>query len=342
MDWRFKSALLEAVSRLPPSASYATYYWLQRRLGRSQVVDVSTKLRHGILTWKYVLAQGRDPRGKVFFEVGSGRTLLVPLAYWLMGARRTISVDLNRYLSQEMVHESLRQIAADTGRIRELFGDLLDDARFDAILELGRQRDWPLERFLDLCQIEYIAPGDAADTGLPAGSVDVHTSYTVFEHIPEHVLRRILAEGNRITADSGTFVHRIDYSDHFYTFDKGITTINFLQYSDRAWRLFAGNRYAYTNRLRHDDLLRLFEQAGHRIVDARPDVDRRALELLRSGTFRLDERFSAKSDDVLSISAAWIVSAKESPAAVLAPAQPKAPASPRQQVSHFRESPASV
>ncbi len=342
MDWRVKSALLEAVSRLPPSASYATYYWLQRTLGRSQVVDVTTKLRHGVLTWRHVLAQGQDPRGKVFFEVGSGRTLLVPLAYWLMGARRTISVDLNRYLSQDMVQESLRQIAADADRIRELFGDLLDARRFDAVLDLARQRDWPLSRFLDLCQIEYIAPGDAADTGLPAGSVDVHTSYTVFEHIPEDVLRRILAEGNRITGDSGMFVHRIDYSDHFYTFDKAITTINFLQYSDRAWRLFAGNRYAYTNRLRHDDILRLFEEAGHRIVDAQPDVDRRALELLRSGTFRLHERFSAKLDDVLSVSAAWIVSAKEAPASTRASAHPTALTNPRQQVSRFCASPSAV
>ncbi len=311
MNWRLKSALLQAIERLPSSASYATYYWLQRHLGRSQVVDVTTKLRHGIATWTHVTDQGRDPRGLTFFEVGSGRTLLVPVAYWLMGARRTITVDLHRYLSLDMVRESLRLIAADQVRIRALFGNRLDSSRFDAMLDLGRRRDWPLETFLDLCSIEYIAPGDAADTGLPSGSVDVHTSYTVFEHIPEDVIRRILAEGTRITGDHGIFVHRVDYSDHFYTFDKGITTINFLKYSDRAWRAYAGNRYAYTNRLRHDDMLRLFEDAGHRIVATRPDVDERALALLRSGTFRLNERFSAKPESVLAISASWIVSAKE-------------------------------
>lgn len=58
-------------------------------------------------------------------------------------------------------------------------------------------------------------------------------------------------------------------------------------------------------------MLRLFEDAGHRIVATRPDVDERALALLRSGTFRLNERFSAKPESVLAISASWIVSAKE-------------------------------
>lgn len=313
MDWRVKAALLGAVSRLPSSVSYGTYYWLQRNLGRSQVVDVVTKLRHGVATWTRAVAQGQDPRGKVFFEVGSGRTLLVPLSYWLMGAQRTVSIDLNRYLSRDMVGESLRQISSDADRIRGLFGDLLDAGRFDALLAFGRRHDWTLDAFLDLCQIEYIAPGDAADTGVPSGSIDIHTSYTVFEHIPPEILRRILAEGNRITSETGMFVHRIDYSDHFYTFDEAISAINFLQYSDRAWRFYAGNRFAYTNRLRHDDILRIFEEAGHCLVDVQPDIDRRALEVLQRGTFRLDERFTRKSNDVLSISASWIVSAKRWP-----------------------------
>ena len=50
----------------------------------------------------------------------------------------------------------------------------------------------------------------------------------------------------------------VDYSDHFSHSDQTISSINFLRYSDDEWQRYAGNRYMYMNRLRHDDVLALF------------------------------------------------------------------------------------
>ncbi len=125
------------------------------------------------------------------------------------------------------------------------------------------------------------------------------------------VLQKIMAEGNRIVKENGLFVHRINYTDHFSHSDKSISALNFLQYSDGEWDKYAGNRYMYMNRLRHDDYIGLFQSAGHRIVAEYPDVDRQLTDLLQHGSVRLNERFREKSQEVLSTTGAWIVSQKK-------------------------------
>lgn len=130
----------------------------------------------------------------------------------------------------------------------------------------------------------------------------------VFEHIPPAVLTGILNEGNRILHPEGLFFNRIDYTDHFSYSDKTISPINFLQYSDAEWEKYAGNRFMYMNRLRHDDFIALFESAGHAILATGPDVHEQSLALLRSGGVVVDERFGDKSEGILSIIGSWIFS----------------------------------
>jgi len=310
MNWKLKAKIQNSVSLLPPSASYAAYYLIQRRFGGLRRLNPTSRLTAGIETWKRIQKQGYNPSGKVFLEVGTGRVPLVPLAYWLMGADKTISIDLNPYLKKELVVESLCYISENEKEILSLFGSLVDKKRFAELLKFGRISQLVLSDFLDLCQIDYIAPGDAADTRFPIRAIDFHTSYTVFEHIPKEMLKQILEEGNRIVRDNGLFIHYIDYSDHFSHSDKSISAINFLQYSDGDWERYAGNRYMYMNRLRHDDFIGLFESVVHRIVEAQPNIDKRSQDLLRSGNLHLNERFSSKPEEVLAITGAWIITQK--------------------------------
>lgn len=308
MHWKVKAAVQNAVSLLPAPASYATYYWLQRSFGRLRRIDPTRKLSEGLELWKRALAVGCDPSDKTFFEIGTGRVPLVPMSYWLMGARKTITVDLNPYVKGELVEECIQFIAENEGKIRRLYGPLLDEQRLSDLLALNRSARFSQAKVLDLCRIEYLAPCNAAQTGLQTGSVDLHTSHMVLEHIPPEMLAGIIQEGSRITRDNGIFIHRIDYSDHFSHSNKDLTAINFLQYSDAEWARYAGNRYMYMNRLRHDDFMDLFRSLGHQILEAQPDVDRRSQDLLARGVIKLDERFRSKPQDVLSIRSAWLIS----------------------------------
>ena len=264
----------------------------------------------GIKTWKKLQELDYDPINKVFFEIGTGWIPLVPVAYWLMGAKNTVTIDLNPYMKPELIRESLEYISKNKDIIQELFGPLLNKERLDQLIDFYNSNEFSTDAFLDLCQIKYIAPGDASNTGLNEKSIDIHTSYKVFEHIPSSVLKEIINEGNRIISDDGLFIHRIDYADHFSYSDKTISAINFLQYSDAAWNKYADNRYMYMNRLRHDDFVTIFESAQHKITLNQPDVDEQALELLSSDSLKVDEKFTDKPQDVLTITSAWIISRK--------------------------------
>jgi len=273
-----------------------------------------SRLRAGVETWKLIEKLGFDPKEKIFLEVGTGRVPITPVAYWLMGAKGVFTIDLHPYLKAALIRESIDYISDNKDEILELFGPLLDKNRLDKLLLFCKGATFSTSSFLQYCQITYFAPRNAAKTGLTENSIDYHTSHTVFEHIPPVILKAIIEEGNRIICDDGLFVHRIDYSDHFSHSDKTISAINFLQFSDSDWDKYAGNRYMYMNRLRHDDFLALFKTSGHHILLSSPDVDQESLELLlKPGVFQLDEKYRSKSKDVLAIRGSWIVSQRSEP-----------------------------
>jgi hypothetical protein len=308
MHWKLKALIQNGIARLPDSWSYEAYYRLQRVFGGFRRYDPTLGINAGLDTCRLIHKQGRSVSGAVVFELGTGRVPLVPLVFWLQGAERIVTIDANPYLRGELVDEALQYIRQNAGQVAVQIGDQLVESRFSSLLDLARKDSFSLDGFLELCQIQYLAPGDGSVTRLDSGQIDIHTSYTVFEHIPPDDLRGILAEGNRIVNDGAIFVHRIDYSDHFAHADKGISLINFLQYSDEAWARYAGNRYMYMNRLRHDDYLQMFAEAGHDLLDIEFDLEDRSMDLLNSGDFRLDSRFAGKSREVLAMSGAWIVS----------------------------------
>lgn len=141
--------------------------------------------------------------------------------------------------------------------------------RFDLLAQFkDRPRD-----FMERAGIVYLAPCDAANTGLAEESVDCHLSVTVFEHVPPDVIGGIMREAKRILKDTGLAIHFIDPSDHFQHQDPSIGRSNFLRYSEREWQRIAGNQFAYTNRLRRSDLVKLFEDAGFDIVRQFNGVD---------------------------------------------------------------------
>lgn len=308
MHWRLKASVQNAVSLLPSSASYSVYYWIQRRFGNLRRADPTSRMRAALLTWRKVQDRGADPVDKVFFEVGTGRVAIVPIAYWLLGARRTISMDLNAYLKDELVLAAVQYLGRNRSHFLDMFGTSMFHDRFEMLVGAARRKSASAASILDLCCITYVAPGDAADTALSAASVDYHTSYTVFEHVPPNILHAILTEGRRIVRPGGLFIHRIDYTDHFAHSDGNISPINFLQYSDAQWDRIAGNRYMYMNRLRHDDYVKLFESAGHEILVTETDSDASLMQLLQTRSLHLDSRFRDKAEHLLATTASWIVS----------------------------------
>lgn len=309
MHWMIKAGIQNSVALLPDPLSNHVYYAIQRRFGGLRSIAVEEKLRQGIEVAERAERNGLPVAGARVLEVGTGRRLNLPLSLWLQGADEITTVDLNPYLRPELVHEDLLQIRKERTRVEALFGGRLDRGRLRKLLVLADT--FSLDRLLDTCSIRYLSPGDAARLDLKDGSIDLHVSYEVFEHIPGPVLETILGEGSRLLSARGLLVHYIDFSDHFSHSDPGIGPINFLQYGEGTFRLLAGNRYMYMNRLRLDDFRRLYASAGQQVLEQVAAPDPATAACLALGEPPLSPAFSGKPPDILATLNAWLVSRPE-------------------------------
>ena len=310
MDWRLKARVLAWLARLPRPVGDALYLFAQRRFGKLQATSPLQRLGAGLQIWRRLAAWGGTPRGATFLELGTGRRLNVPIALWLLGAGRIITVDLNRYLSEALVREDLAFIRENARAIIDgAAPDRVDPGRLQALVELSKGR-WRLTHVLDLCGIEYRPRSDAAALSLSDRTIDYHVSYTVLEHIEPSVLQAILEEGLRVVRPGGLFLHRVDFTDHFAHGNPDLTMLNFLALADRDWRRTAGNRFSYLNRLRLDDMLDVYAAAGHRVVHVDAQRSPQVQALLQRGDLQLAAPFASKSMDVLSTLGAWIVSSQ--------------------------------
>ncbi len=308
MNWKIKAHIQNAVAVLPPDLSYKTYEFLQRKFGNLNVTNPTSRLKAGIRMADYIREQDRPLEARSFLEVGTGRLVNCPIALWLCGAGRIVTVDLNPYLAPDLVRMDLGYMQTNKAAIEALFTDYVEEkvfqTRFQQLMELDLQCD--ITPLLKTMQIEYLAPADATHLGLAEHSIDYHVSYTVMEHIPPDILRGIFLESKRILAPDGLLVHCIDFSDHFSHSDSSISPIHFLQFTEAQWKRLAGNRYMYHNRLRVDEFLAIVAEAGLTILRSVPQIDPRSLEEL-AGDFSLSERFRSKPPETIATINTWLV-----------------------------------
>ena len=308
MNWKVKSLIQNSIALMPKPLANKLYFRIQRNFGGLQSLDPMRWIEAGYELFGSIREQGFEPDNKIFFEVGTGRSPILPLAYWLQGAQKIITVDLNHYLQEEVLAESLKILCQKKNEVEKILGSSLKKERFYTLIEM-MDHPFDLQKFFELTQIDYRAPSDARQVNLPDASIDFHTSFTVLEHIPPQAMEEVLIEGHRLLKNDGLFVHLIDYSDHFSHTDSSINSLNFLQYSDTAWRFFAGNRFMYMNRLRHDDFVEVFKRLST-LLKVTPYSDAKVLELIKSGQMHVDKKFKAKSLETLAITHALIIAKK--------------------------------
>jgi len=307
MNWKLKALIQNSVAALPSDLSYWVYYQLQRRFGALAVADPVESLRRGAYLAALIHKQGKTIRAKSFLEIGTGRQLNLPIAFWLCGADRIYTVDINPYLTYELVMEDIEYIRHHQDQIVELFGICAHQSLFmDRLKKLMTWEGEGIESLLALINTTYIVQRDTSSLRLSPNSIDYHVSCCVCEHVPPAILKKIFIESKKILKMGGLLIHLVDFSDHFSHSDNSISAINFLKYSEHAWNFLAGNKFMYQNRLRIDDFKKILIGAGLVILDQIPRVDDVALKSLKCG-FRIDPCFSGKPVLVNATVSAWVL-----------------------------------
>ncbi len=259
MKWIFKAALQKALSGLPNGANLN--YVFQRRMGSLPVSDSEflekVRLASDRISWLERCGNSLPLSSLQCFEFGAGWDLIGPLAYYAIGIDRQIVVDIRRNVHHELLNDALRKFERLRSTIGEHIGRTLRPVDGHPIANIEELE----ARF----GIRYLAPCDAAKTGLPSESIDFISTNSTLEHIPAHSLPSILREAHRLLKNDGLMFHNIDMKDHFSYFDGSITKYNFLTIPNWRWNL-VNSSLSYQNRLRLRDYRQLFENAVFRSV----------------------------------------------------------------------------
>ena len=293
MRWLAKAALQRALGALPQGERLN--YVFQRHVLRSFPVPdgaVRQKFTRAIahISAYEEFGPGVPLGDATFYEFGAGWDLAIPVAYALLGVGKQVLVDIRPSARLELVNHSIATLERLRPQLEEEAGRSLG--------ELGGQVGSVAElepRF----GIRYLAPCDARDTGLDAGSIDFASSTDTCEHIPGDDLAAIFAESRRLLRPGGVFSCRIDLQDHYSYFDPSLSRYHFLRFSDRAWAA-VNSPLHFQNRLRSPEYLQLVRDAGFELVREKPSwpSDEGRAKLLN---MPLAERFRGMPVDELGV-----------------------------------------
>ena len=243
-----------------------------------------------------MIAKYLDVEGKTIVEVGTGWDAINALMLYWMGAARVYTYDHVPHARFNVIRTLVQEmdvLADEVARVNAIPAALLSErAR-----HLARAVDLPT--LFESAGIVYVAPGDAARTGLADRSVDIVYSYAVLEHVPETVIDAITAEAKRILKPGGTAFHEIGLQDHYVDFDRNITTVNFLRYPEWWWGFLVKNDIQYINRLRAKEHIERFQRQGACVDVKEAYINPRDLEAL--ATMEVDRRFAGMSHEELAI-----------------------------------------
>jgi SAM-dependent methyltransferase len=276
--WVAKAVAFQLLRLCPRSAHELLSLKVTGRGARIVDAYIGQAERHAEHLSKHI-----DPEREEVVEFGAGRDLFNNLFLATKGFRKQLVVDLEPLVRVHSLNNLLTQ---------PLFKGLcppFTDGFLGELRALG---------------IDYRAPFDMRATDLPSGSTGALVSTSTLEHIPEHDVRRILAECHRILRVGGVCSFLIDYTDHYSHTDRRIGSYNFLQYSERVWQWLSPPNH-FQNRLRHPAFAEMFRTAGFDLLVEEPHRDAEWEQELRP--LRIAKEFSGYTAADLSWTSSWFL-----------------------------------
>lgn len=258
IDWKLKAAAFNFLSIAPFGETL--YYLLQRYVTKTiprQLAPTEETGAAQITHARKFLLRGIHLDETTLFEFGAGWDLYSNIILYCFGANRQITVDIRRWVKAEAVNAVIKHLQVDPprGSVRRPPGCI---------------RQPYLEQDLrEIYGIIYRAPLDATALDFADDSVDLITTTSVLEHIPDETLQGIMHECYRVLRSGGLMSHVIDYSDHYAHSDPQINEFNYLAFDDASWVKYNPGIH-FQNRRRSAYFKWLFRANGFAVREAAP------------------------------------------------------------------------
>lgn len=304
--WMLKAVVQKMIAFFPQREKIN--YLFQKYVTRGvELTDTyfGFKLTHAKDHLQYFRQYGQTPLEQAtVLELGLGWYPVVPIALYLSGVDRIISIDIQDWMTHQSQLTTIQKFREwrEKGYLQAYLPQI-DEQRWAAMVALTQKSTIPgLE---EISQTIHLEPRlqDARATNFSESSIDYICSNNTFEHIPKAILADILREFKRILKPGGVMSHFVDLSDHFAHFDSNINLYNFLRFSEKQWQRI-DNRIQPQNRLRWRDYLQLYTELDLPVTDqaVRPG------DVALLGEIPLAGQYQSYSPEELAISHGYLVS----------------------------------
>lgn len=306
--------LRRAIQTLPNPISDICYHHAHRLLKPNDLKSMERRVKNRIEIYFRLLnaikAYKPLPDNATLLEVGSGEGLIAPISLWLQGIDRIVSIDLIRRLNPSLISWQINYCRAHRQTLFEYMRLDREEGRLRQLLELRAGNPIQLtRRVMELCNITYIAPADAARLQWPDASIDLHISSRTFEHIPPETLHKLLRNAHRMLKPDGISAHWIDNSDHSSHRNPDVSPVNFLRYSEPEWIHFPKPPLLYHNRLRSSEYPSIFQKAGFSVLKVETVIDEQSINDIKTGAVPLAPKYQAMPVNDLAATKTLIVAA---------------------------------
>ncbi|ODS35024.1 hypothetical protein BEH94_03720 [Candidatus Altiarchaeales archaeon WOR_SM1_SCG] len=206
---------------------------------------------------------------KTILEIGPGNSYIIAYNFLMHGAKKVILADkfpriIETKKQKEYFKREIDYISRKYGKKPFFLGNGEIDGRY----------------------IEFINK-DITETDIK--DVDLIFTNSVLEHVKN--IEENIKYMSKILNNNGYVLHNIDLRDH-YNFNKPFL---FYKYSDRIWNnLLTKEGISYTNRLRYDDFIGLFKNAGLETIHEK-------IERCKLNQKKLSSKFKSKNKRDLEI-----------------------------------------
>lgn len=259
IKWKIKALIQNIISILPFSVQLN--FFLQKHVTKSFNTAAMIKSYNVQIKQIDLLNRRESIENKRILEIGPGWFSISGLIFWLLKSKSIYWVDTRRNFKLDLTKSYAEALLSRSDQVSKDLGlDILEIQ--EKLLQVALcQTD---SDFFELCNINYDAPGDARSIKVKDDSIDLIYSWGVLEHIPWIHLCEIFENSVPLLSESGRHYHNIGMQDHFH--DAGLGNgVNFLKYSPVAWKLIAGNKFAFHNRKRITDYLGLIDKNNFKI-----------------------------------------------------------------------------
>lgn len=288
MDWRVKGITQKVLGFVPGGTllGHCLRCWL------GELSNVSRDVAAKVADWQGLMDNLRaagvgSVRGATICEIGAGWHPTIPLCFYLAGAESMLATDINRHMDDKIAMQALDALEPHLDEIVHCAKSGAGATRE----RLNRLRNADsLEHMLSLARITYRHGHTAGHVGYcTPRSIDIVYSNNVLEHVPAAEITKLSHDTARVLRKGGVAVHAVACNDHYAHFDRSISFVNFLQYSDEEWRKW-DNGILWQNRLRAPDFVRLCNIPAALVIYRRQYTRSGSIEAIKS--MSIHERFA--------------------------------------------------